>query len=151
MWPQMIGTVIALLVTAVAGPALAQIATTVPNPIAGAKPVTIERIKVHAPAIEGTLEGETADRDVVGGANAPLDFVDQYIGNLRRYSAISIDVGDQDGLRFDAQKMHEVLDSYGIINAFEIYPGTHISAVAVRFQNDVLPFFSRNLQFATRR
>ena len=30
-------------------------------------------------------------------ANAPLAFMDQYIGNLRRYRAIAIDVGDQDG------------------------------------------------------
>jgi hypothetical protein len=29
-------------------------------------------------------------------ANAPLAFIDQYIGNLRRYHAIAIDVGDQD-------------------------------------------------------
>ena len=84
-------------------------------------------------------------------ANAPLAFVDQYIGNLRRYRAISIDVGDQDGLRFDAKKLHEVLDTYGIANGFEIYPGTHTSAVATRFQDYVLPFFSRNLVFDTRR
>ena len=53
-------------------------------------------------------------------ANAPLNFVDQYVGNLRRYAAIAIDVGDQDGLRFDAQKLHAALDGYGIANAFEI-------------------------------
>jgi enterochelin esterase-like enzyme len=29
-------------------------------------------------------------------ANAPLAFIDQYIGNLRQYRAIAIDVGDQD-------------------------------------------------------
>ena len=34
-------------------------------------------------------------------ANAPLAFIDQYIGNLKQYRAISIDVGDQDGLRID--------------------------------------------------
>ena len=28
---------------------------------------------------------------------------------------------------------------------FEIYPGTHTSAVADRFQNHVMPFFSKNL------
>ena len=33
------------------------------------------------------------------------------------------------------RKLHEILDSYGIANTFEIYPGTHTSAVAVRFQN----------------
>ena len=78
-------------------------------------------------------------------ANAPLAFVDQYIGDLRRYNGISIDVGDQDGLRADAGRLHEVLDRYGIPNTFEIYAGTHTSAVAVRFQNHVLPFFSRRL------
>jgi enterochelin esterase-like enzyme len=80
-------------------------------------------------------------------ANAPLAFVDQYIGNLKQYRAIAIDVGDQDGLRFDASKLHGILDSYGITSSFEIYPGTHTSAVADRFQNHVLPFFNKNLCF----
>jgi enterochelin esterase-like enzyme len=78
-------------------------------------------------------------------ANAPLSFVDQYIGNLRQYHAIAMDVGDQDGLRIDAGKLHDILDSYGIANSFEIYHGTHTSAVADRFQNHVMPFFSKNL------
>jgi enterochelin esterase-like enzyme len=78
-------------------------------------------------------------------ANTPLAMIDQYIGNLRQYRAIAIDVGDQDGLRFDAGKLHDALDNYGIANSFEIYPGTHTSAVAHRFQNHVMPFFSRNL------
>jgi enterochelin esterase-like enzyme len=80
-------------------------------------------------------------------ANAPLDFIDQYIGNLRQYRAISIDVGDQDGLRTDTAKLHDVLDKYGIANSFEIYHGTHTSAVADRFQNHVMPFFSKTLCF----
>jgi len=78
-------------------------------------------------------------------ANAPLAFIDQYIDNLRQYHAIAIDVGDQDGLRFDTIKLHQIVDSYGIANSFEIYHGTHTSAVADRFQNHVSPFFSRNL------
>jgi enterochelin esterase-like enzyme len=80
-------------------------------------------------------------------ANAPLAFIDQYIGNLRQYRAISIDVGDKDGLRVDTGKLHDVLDKYGIANSFEVYQGTHTSAVAMRFQNYVLPFFSKNLCF----
>jgi enterochelin esterase-like enzyme len=80
-------------------------------------------------------------------ANSPLAFVDQYIGNLKQYRAIAMDVGDQDGLRFDATKLHEVFDKYGIANSFEIYSGTHTSAVADRFQNHVMPFFSKNLCF----
>jgi hypothetical protein len=78
-------------------------------------------------------------------ANAPLAFVDQYIGNLRQYRAIAMDVGDQDNLRFDAGKLHDILDRYSIANSFEIYPGTHTSAVADRMQNHALPFFSKNL------
>lgn len=80
-------------------------------------------------------------------ANAPLAFVDQYVGNLRRYRAIAIDVGDQDGLKVDTQRLHEALDKYGIPNAFEIYHGTHTSDVAFRVQDHVIPFFSRNLLF----
>lgn len=80
-------------------------------------------------------------------ANSPLAFIDQYIDNLREYRAIGIDVGDQDGLRTDTAKLHDVLDKYGIANSFEIYPGTHTSAVADRFQNHVLTFFSNNLSF----
>ncbi|MCX6612009.1 MAG: alpha/beta fold hydrolase [Acidobacteria bacterium] len=80
-------------------------------------------------------------------ANAPLVFIDQYIGNLRRYKAIAIDVGDKDGLKAGSGQLHEILDKYGVSNSFEIYPGTHTSAVAVRFQNFVMPFFSKTLCF----
>jgi S-formylglutathione hydrolase FrmB len=80
-------------------------------------------------------------------ANAPLAFIDQYIGNLKQYRAIAMDVGDQDGLRVDAGKLRDVFDKYGIPNGFELYSGTHTSAVADRFQNHVIPFFSKNLCF----
>jgi S-formylglutathione hydrolase FrmB len=80
-------------------------------------------------------------------ANSPLAFFDQNVRNLKQYAAIAIDVGDQDGLRVGAGKLHEALDRNNIPNTFEIYPGTHTSAVADRFQNHVLPFFSKNLCF----
>jgi enterochelin esterase-like enzyme len=80
-------------------------------------------------------------------ANAPLAFVDQYITDLRRYRAIAIDVGDKDGLRSDTVKLHEALDKFGVANSFELYQGTHTNKVADRFQNYVVPFFSRNLCF----
>jgi enterochelin esterase-like enzyme len=73
-------------------------------------------------------------------ANAPLAFVDQYIGNLRQYRAISIDVGDKDGLRVDSSKLHDVLDKYGIANSFDLYQGTHTSA----------PPLSRDIQRPSR-
>jgi hypothetical protein len=50
-------------------------------------------------------------------------------------------------LRADTQKLHEVLDEYRIANTFEVYPGTHTSAVADRFQNHVMKFFSQTLCF----
>jgi S-formylglutathione hydrolase FrmB len=84
-------------------------------------------------------------------ANAPLAFVDQYVGNLRRYRAIAMDVGDQDGLRADAGKLHDIFDKYGIANTFEIYQGTHTSKVADRFQNHVMKFFSGSLSFTAGR
>src|SRR5688572_25344002 len=62
-------------------------------------------------------------------ANAPLAFVDQYVGQLRRYRAIAIDVGDEDRLGADAGTLHAVLDQYGIANTFEIYRGTHTSKI----------------------
>src|SRR3546814_5982898 len=58
------GVMIASL-TFCASPALAQATTNSPPPVAGAKAVTIEHVKVHAPSIEGNLEGESADRDVL--------------------------------------------------------------------------------------
>ena len=80
-------------------------------------------------------------------ANAPLAFLDHYVGNLRRSRAIALDVGDQDGLKTDTQRLHEALDSYGIANSFEIYSGTHVSHIGIRFQGNVLPFFSKTLSF----
>jgi hypothetical protein len=41
-----------------------------------------------------------------------------------------------------------VLDQYGIANTFEVYAGTHTSAVADRFQNHVMKFFSDSLCFS---
>ena len=81
-------------------------------------------------------------------ANAPLVFIDQYVGSLRRYQGISIDVGDKDGLKAGSGQLHEILDKYGVAHSFEIYPGDHTSGVATRFQNFVLPFFAKNLCFS---
>ena len=40
------------------GPLLAQVKTEVPPVVPGARPVTVERIKIHGSALEGNLEGE---------------------------------------------------------------------------------------------
>ena len=84
-------------------------------------------------------------------ANSPLAFVDQYVQDLRQYRAIAIDVGDMDNLKAGATKMHDVLTSYAITHDFEIYSGTHTSHVAVRFQENVMPFFGKTLSFETAK
>jgi hypothetical protein len=99
------------------------------------------------PTKDGVLQPDVLAK---WAANAPLAFVDQYIGNLRQYRAIAMDVGDKDNLRIDAGKLHDIFDQYGLVNSFEIYSGTHTSAVADRFQNHVIPFFSKNLCMQTR-
>src|SRR5437763_9338576 len=48
-----------------ARPALAQVQTNVPPPVAGAKPVSVEHIRVHGASLEGNLEGNAVERDVL--------------------------------------------------------------------------------------
>jgi hypothetical protein len=45
--------------------AFSQVATEVPPPVPGAKPVTVERIKIHGASLEGNLEGDEVDRDAI--------------------------------------------------------------------------------------
>lgn len=99
---------------------------------------------VDLPTKDGVVQQEVLAK---WAANAPLAMIDQYIGNLRRYRAIAMDVGNHDGLVADTRKLHGVLESYGIANALEVYEGDHVSAVADRFQNHVLPFFAKTLAF----
>ena len=44
--------------------AAAQVQTDVPAPVPGAKPVSVERIKIYGRALEGNLEGDAVDREV---------------------------------------------------------------------------------------
>ena len=45
--------------------ALVQVKTEVPEVIPGAKPVTVEHIKIHGAALEGNLEGDAVDRNAI--------------------------------------------------------------------------------------
>ena len=94
------------------------------------------------PLRDGTIQSTVLAK---WAANAPLAFIDQYIGNLRQYRAIGLDVGDQDPGLDESKQLKAALDRYGIAIAFEIYHGTHTSAVADRFQNHVMPFFAEHL------
>src|SRR5579863_8525379 len=56
---------IAIVLLMAAQPGLAQVKTEVPPVFPGAKPVTVEHIKIHGEALEGNLEGDAVDRDVI--------------------------------------------------------------------------------------
>src|SRR5436305_10559158 len=57
---------ITLAVAITMGPWLfAQVQTEVPAVVPGAKPVTVQQIKVHGAALEDNLEGDAVDRDVM--------------------------------------------------------------------------------------
>ncbi|MBP2160388.1 alpha/beta hydrolase-fold protein [Asticcacaulis sp. BE141] len=99
---------------------------------------------VDLPTVNGVPDASVLAR---WAANAPLAMVDQNIFNLRRYTAIAIDVGDQDGLRVDAAELHTRMRESGVPNSFEIYTGDHGNRVAERFQKNVLPFFAGALTF----
>ena len=43
----------------------AQLQTEVPPLVSGAKPVSVARIKIHGASLEGNLEGNPVDRDVL--------------------------------------------------------------------------------------
>ncbi|HLH30767.1 MAG TPA: hypothetical protein VKY31_06160, partial [Terriglobia bacterium] len=80
-------------------------------------------------------------------ANAPLVMIDQYVTNLKKYRAIMGDVGTQDSLAASNRQMDEIMTTLGIKHSFETYEGDHTNHVKDRFEQKVLPFFSRNLAF----
>lgn len=80
-------------------------------------------------------------------ANSPLAMVDQYWTNLKKYKAIMIDIGLEDGLIAGNRDMDEALTRLGIPHVFETYEGDHTNRVRERFEQKVLPFFSQNLVF----
>lgn len=80
-------------------------------------------------------------------ANVPLAMIDQFVPNLRRYDAIGLEVGLQDGLLDANRQLDQVLTDYGIEHSFATYEGDHTNRVAQRFEAAVLPFFSEHLSF----
>jgi hypothetical protein len=75
--------------------------------------------------------------------------VDQYLGNLKTFKAIAMDVGLQDGLAGSNQQLDAILTQFDITHTFETYEGDHTNHVKDRFEQKVMPFFSTNLSFAT--
>jgi enterochelin esterase-like enzyme len=78
------GVLFALL-GAPAGAPRAAPPSVVPPVIVGAKPVEVEHIKLHSQGLEGNLEGESADRDVI--VYLPPDYA---TNNNRRYPVVYV-------------------------------------------------------------
>ncbi|HZD04672.1 MAG TPA: alpha/beta hydrolase-fold protein [Longimicrobiales bacterium] len=102
------------------------------------------------PVRDGEVQPDVVARWV---ANAPLAMVHQYVFNLRKLHAIAMDAGAQDRSIADATRtLDGILTLYGIEHTAEIYdPGTHVSRVGERVEEEVLPFFSANLAFPAGR
>jgi S-formylglutathione hydrolase FrmB len=114
---------------------LAQAAAWAPNP-------QNPPLYIDWPYRDGELDPLVAAK---WAANSPLVFVDQYVPVLESYRAIMFDVGDQDGLMATNVQLAAALDRLGIEHGFEVYDGDHGNRVAQRFRENVLPFFSENL------
>jgi enterochelin esterase-like enzyme len=78
-------------------------------------------------------------------ANAPLDTLDRYADNLKKYYAIGIEVGTKDSLYRSNQQLHEAMARLGIRHGFEEYDGDHTNRVKERVDRNLLPFFARYL------
>ncbi len=81
-------------------------------------------------------------------ANSPLAMLDQYVGNLKKYHAITGDVGTADGLMASNKQLEEAFTTFGIAHTFETYDGDHTNRIGERIEMNVLPFFSQNLSFS---
>jgi S-formylglutathione hydrolase FrmB len=94
------------------------------------------------PVVDGQVQPLIAAKWL---ANSPLVMVDQYVSDLKRYRAIRLDVGLQDGLAASNKEMDASLTRLGVTHTFETYEGDHMNHVKDRYAANVLPFFSENL------
>jgi S-formylglutathione hydrolase FrmB len=80
-------------------------------------------------------------------ANSPVAMLDQYVSNLKKYTAIALDIGLQDTLLASNEVMVARLKRFGVPHTFETYEGDHSNKVLQRLEEKVLPFFARHLTF----
>jgi len=78
-------------------------------------------------------------------ANSPLETLDQYVANLGKYYAIGIEIGTKDTLIGSNQQLHAAMTKLRIPHYYEEYDGDHTNKVRERIEQNVLPFFARNL------
>ena len=78
-------------------------------------------------------------------ANAPLEMLEQYASNLRKYYAVAIDIGTSDTLLASNRQLHDALTRLRVPHAYEEYDGDHTNRIRERIEKNLLPFFSKNL------
>jgi enterochelin esterase-like enzyme len=78
-------------------------------------------------------------------ANAPLEMLEPHAANLKKYYAISIDIGTSDPLLEANRQLHSAMTRLRIPHHYEEYDGDHVNKVRERIELHVLPFFSKNL------
>lgn len=78
-------------------------------------------------------------------ANAPLEMIDKYADNLKKYYSIGMEVGTKDTLLRSNQQLHEAMVRLNIRHGFEEYDGDHTNRVKERVERNLLPFFARYL------
>jgi len=78
-------------------------------------------------------------------ANSPLETLEQYVVNLGKYYAIGIEIGTKDTLIASNQQLHAAMTKLRIPHYYEEYDGDHTNKVRERIEQNVLPFFARNL------
>jgi S-formylglutathione hydrolase FrmB len=99
-----------------------------------------------------TKNGEVVPEVAVKwAANSPVAMLDQYVPNLKKYKAIALDIGLQDGLITSNQVFVDRLARFGIPHTYETYEGDHGNRIPQRLEEKVLPFFSQHLSFDQTR
>jgi len=96
------------------------------------------------PVVNGELQPLIRQKWI---ANSPLAMLDQHYSNLKKYSAIAIEVGTMDGLAASNRDLDKAMSQMGIQHTFETYEGDHTNRVPQRIEENVLPFFSKVLSF----
>jgi len=82
---------------------------------------------------------------LMSAADTLLTSLDGGADNLRRYYAVTVDVGTKDSSLPANRAMHDALVRLKVPHYYEEYEGEHAARAAERVQTHLLPFFSRNL------
>lgn len=95
------------------------------------------------PTEDGKVIPEVAARFA---ANSPQAMLPSHVGALRKMTAVAMDVGEQDGLIGANRTLSETMIRFGVDHSFETYEGDHVNRIGQRFEENVLPFFTRHLR-----